>query len=167
MIHHAQSLIRKYQSKGLLVDTNLLLLFCIGEINPQYIPQCNRTRKYLSEDFDTLTQIMQCFTIVATTPNILTEVSNLANASNLSGDYAVKFRQIFWQLVPELSEEYQESKQLANHVEILKFGLTDAGIIASVKNRFLVLTDDFPLSQYLQSQGIDVLNFNHVRVLNW
>lgn len=98
-------------------------------------------------------------------PNILTEVSNLANS--LYGEYALKFHQVFAQLVPTLSKEYQESKQIVTQMELLKFGLTDAGIIRLVKERFLVVTDDFPLSQYLQVQGIDVLNFNHIRSLNW
>lgn len=165
MKQHIQIVIAKYHAQGILLDTNLLLVYCIGAINPQYIPRFKRTRAYLAEDFTLLSQLMKRFTTFVTTPNILTEVSNLANS--LPGEYHLKFQQIFSQLVPTFSEEYQESKQLVTQIELLKFGLTDAGIITLVKERFLVVTDDFPLSQYLQRQGIDVLNFNHIRSLAW
>ena len=31
-------------------------------------------------------------------------------------------------------------------------------------NTYLVLTEDWPLEQYLRSKAIDVLNFNHLRL---
>ena len=40
-------------------------------------------------------------------------------------------------------------------------------IIDLVKGQYLVLTDDFRLSNYLGKQGIDVLNFNHLRFASW
>lgn len=142
MKQHIQTIISKYHAQGILLDTNLLLAFCIGAVNPQYISRFKRTRAYIAEDFTLLSQLMKRFTMCVTTPNILTEVSNLANS--LPGEYHVKFQQIFSQLVPTFLEEYQESKQLVTHRELLKFGLTDAGIITLVKDRFLVVTDDFP-----------------------
>jgi hypothetical protein len=30
-----------------------------------------------------------------------------------------------------------------------------------------VLTDDFPLYQYLSGKGVDVLNFNSIRLFNY
>jgi len=30
-----------------------------------------------------------------------------------------------------------------------------------------VLTDDFRLSQFLERAGVDVLNFNHIRLAAW
>ena len=48
-----------------------------------------------------------------------------------------------------------------------RFGLTDCGIEELTRNNYLVLTDDLRLSVQLQATGIDALNFNHLRVLNW
>lgn len=160
-----QSLISKYHSKGLLIDANLLLLFCIGAVNPDYIRQCKRTQKYVQEDFHCLVEFMGLFTSYVTTPNILTEVSNLATI--LTGKYQDDFRIIFSQFIIANTEEYQESKELATMPSFFKFGLTDAGIIHVVQKNFLLITDDFPLSQFLSSQGVDVVNFNHLRILNW
>jgi len=61
-----------------------------------------------------------------------------------------------------LQEEYVPSAAaLANRWA--RFGLTDAAIATIAKNGYLVLTDDFPLSQGLQNEGIESLNFNHLR----
>ncbi len=44
-----------------------------------------------------------------------------------------------------------------------KFGLTDSAIIELVKEKYLVLTDDAILFQYLEKNRIDVINFTHLR----
>lgn len=59
------------------------------------------------------------------------------------------------------------SRDVAQMQEFVKFGLTDTGIIHLTKGKYLVLTDDFRLSQYLQSAGVDVVNFNHIRTTYW
>jgi len=35
------------------------------------------------------------------------------------------------------------------------------------KNHYLLLTDDLPLSHYAMGNGINVVNFNHLRIQNW
>jgi len=43
--------------------------------------------------------------------------------------------------------------------------LTDSSILLAARNGFLILTDDFPLSNFLASEGLDVINFNHLRLV--
>ena len=43
-----------------------------------------------------------------------------------------------------------------------EIGITDAGILMLASQNYLVLTDDLPLFNYLQSQSVDVINFNHL-----
>ncbi len=104
------------------------------------------------------------FSSVFTTPNILTEVSNLSGKlgeANLPG-----FRAAFKSKIDVIEEEYCSSRQATDSPAFAKFGLTDAGIASLVNdNDFLVLTDDLPLAYWLQSKGADVLNFNHIRFL--
>ncbi len=66
-----------------------------------------------------------------------------------------------------LEERYVASGQIADLPEFVRLGLTDTGILSLSRGAHLVLTDDFPLAQRLQSAGIDVINFNHVRLLGW
>jgi rRNA-processing protein FCF1 len=65
-----------------------------------------------------------------------------------------------------LKEEYVTSREPMTS-GWAKFGLTDAAVGVIAKNKYLVVTDDFRLSQKLQHDGIDTLNFNHLRQLKW
>ena len=44
------------------------------------LPTNDRLSKYSEDDYDLLIQVLRPFTRIITTPNILTEVSNLSNA---------------------------------------------------------------------------------------
>ncbi len=154
-------LINSYKKKGILVDSNLLLLMFIGYLNKDYITKFKRTQQYLPEDFDLLNALLITFNKIITTPNILTEVSNLANS--LSGDYKKFFGRIFSKSIESLNENYLESKLVINSKELLNFGLTDSVILKSVKGKYLLLTDDLPLYYYAIGNGVDAINFNHIR----
>lgn len=62
---------------------------------------------------------------------------------------------------------YMESKTIATSEKFVKFGLTDYGILNLARDKYLVLTDDFKLANYLQSVGIDTINFNNIRTWRW
>jgi hypothetical protein len=47
----ARALIEKHRSKGVLVDTNLLVLLLVGSINKRRIPEFKRTQSFTIEDF--------------------------------------------------------------------------------------------------------------------
>lgn len=70
------ALINRYTSKGILVDTNILLLYFVGGIRRSRISQFNRTKQFNTKDYDLLIALLSDFRTVATTPNILTEVSS-------------------------------------------------------------------------------------------
>jgi rRNA-processing protein FCF1 len=157
-------LLHKYQQAGVLVDTNILLLYFIGTFDKSLISRFKRTRQFTQEDYNTLLNILRRFNKIVTTPNILTEVSNLSGqlAEDLKINYFAKFAASIELL---LNEEYISSAQAMNNYH--RLGLTDAGIALIAQNRYLVLTDDFPLTQYLYKTGVDVVNFNNIRILNW
>ena len=156
-----KDLINSYKKKGILVDSNLLLLMFIGYLNKDHITKFKRTQQYLPEDFDLLNALLITFNKIITTPNILTEVSNLANS--LSGDYKKFFGRIFSKSIESLNENYLESKLVINSKELLNFGLTDSVILKSVKGKYLLLTDYLPLYYYAIGNGVDAINFNHIR----
>ena len=66
-----------------------------------------------------------------------------------------------------LEENYATSKSLATEKEFIKYGLTDTAIIKLINKNYLLLSEDFKLTQYASSLKADVLNFNHIRMLNW
>ena len=156
---------QRYRQAGIMVDTNILLLFFIGAFDQNLIPRFKRTRQFSVEDYATLISILGLFDRIATTPHILTEVSNLSGqlGEPARSEYFKKFSSD----ITLLEEENVASRDVAQMQEFVKFGLTDTGIIHLTKGKYLVLTDDFWLSQYLQSAGVDVVNFNHIRTTYW
>ncbi|HEX8072717.1 MAG TPA: PIN domain-containing protein [Pyrinomonadaceae bacterium] len=160
-----KELLTRYQSKGILVDTNLLLLYFIGIYDPQRIPRFKRTMIFAVEDFYTLLGFFKYFRKVVTTPNILTEVNSLAN--QLSENLKIAFYPKFADQLTVLEEHYITSMEVSSTPFFLKLGLTDAGILNLAQGQYLVLTDDFRLVGYLEKHGVDVINFNHIRTMNW
>ncbi|MBW4611797.1 MAG: hypothetical protein KME21_00645 [Desmonostoc vinosum HA7617-LM4] len=162
------SLIRRYRHKGIIIDTNILLLFLVGSVNKERISRFNRTQQFISEDYELLLQILNYFQKFITTPNILTEVNSLANQLGEPERFQcfVRFAE-FAQNVAILNEHYIESIVAVNTDKFIKFGLTDSGILTLARGKYLVLTDDLKLASYLQSINIDVINFNNIRLFNW
>jgi rRNA-processing protein FCF1 len=154
-------LIQKYRKSGVLVDTNLLILFFVGSFQRAQITQFKLTCTFTEDDYDLLCQFLGKFEKVITTPNVLTEVSNLAGqlGSHLKPD----FFSVFAQGIKVLEEFHQPSAEIAATPAFIKFGLTDAVIANLAEGKYLVITEDHRVTGYLQSRNIDVLNFNHLR----
>lgn len=165
MSNDINSLFALYHQKGILIDTNILLLYFVGTVNRERITRFNRTQQFVPEDYDLLLEILRYFSEIITTPNILTEVNSLAN--QLGESERSQCFTIFAQEITVLTESYAESKVIATNQRFVKFGLTDCGIINLAKDRYLVLTDDLKLATYLLSEGIDTINFNNIRVYGW
>lgn len=165
MIEDVKAVFARYQQAGILVDTNILLLYIVGLVNRQRVPLFKRTKQFTSEDFDLLAQILKSFQKVVTTPNILTEVNSLAN--QLGEPERSRCFQFFRQVIDHMEEIHQPSQQIVRAPEFQKFGLTDCGILEVTQGSYLVLTDDLKLAATLQRKEIDTVNFNHIRFLNW
>lgn len=163
MIEAIGKLIQRYHKKGILVDTKLLLLYFVGQYDPTLISRFKRTDEFTVDDFELLSLIIQQFNRLVTTANILTELSNF------SGQLKEPERTNYFRHLSErillLKEPQIQSKTIVRSEEFIKFGLTDAGVFLLAKKSYLVLTPDFPLAQYLQTAGVDVINFNNIRGL--
>jgi hypothetical protein len=99
------------------------------------------------------------FQKIVTTPNILTEVSNLI------GQLTDPEKSLCFNVLDtaKLTEVYVPSDVVTSSVQFTRFGITDCGIEQIAKGSYLVLTDDFKLSNYLSTLQIDIINFNHLR----
>lgn len=72
-------LFTRHRTQGLLIDTNILLLFVVGSVNPDLIPKLSCTSNYSIQDFQIVETAIDFFETKVTTPHILTEVSNLVD----------------------------------------------------------------------------------------
>ncbi len=162
MNEHISLLANKYRDRGLLLDTVLFVLLLYGSYDRKLIGVDKRLKQYAPEDLQTLVLFINFFKKLVTTPNILTEVSNLSGHLSKT-ELPIEFVR----RIAVVDEEYCPSIDACKSEIFKVVGLTDSAIAEIAEGKYLVLTDDFRLVGQLEKQKIDVLNFNHVRVLNW
>ena len=97
----AGALIQKHRSKGVLIDSNLLVLLLVGLVNKRRIPEFKRTQNFTIRDFETLANLIQWFGKLVTTPHVLSQVSDL---TDLSGTELSTVRRYFVALVENIDE---------------------------------------------------------------
>ena len=73
------AIIARYKSRGILVDSSLLIAYLVGNFDRRQLTNCRATKSTFTEsEFELLAAIIQQFDVLVTTPHVLTEVSNLA-----------------------------------------------------------------------------------------
>jgi hypothetical protein len=165
MMESIERLTLDYKKRGILTDTNLLLLYFVGKFDVGLIGG-KRTKQYCVEDFDILCRYLDLFDRHVTTPNVLTETSNLV--FSLVGTRSHHFfNNIFSKFVDVVEERYVPSRTLTDDVALPLLGLTDCGIMKGLQGEYLLLTDDLALSNNFNAIGGDSINFNHIRMLGW
>jgi hypothetical protein len=161
----AGALIRKHKANGVLVDANLLVLLFVGLVNTGRIRNFKRTSDFTVEDFQLLLSLIDWFGApLVTTPYVLSQVSDL---TDLPGEERASIRALFMAKIELIEEHYDPGRQLVKNPVFQRHGLADASIAAVCKRRILVLTADLQLQVALGSLGLEALDFNHVRALNW
>ena len=151
--------IEEYRNKGAIFDANLLLVYVVGKRREEYLARSKRTNSYSKQDFDLLEWLMETvFRRVYTTPNVLTEVSNL-------GPNDPDFFKTLKTVIQILDEKHTASKMAVEDNSFTQLGLTDSGLLALGKE-FLIVTADLPLYLTLRSRNIPAVNFTHIRPLS-
>jgi predicted nucleic acid-binding protein len=150
---------------GLLVDTNLLVLFAVGTVNRNRIETFKRTSQYTKPDYDLLLRVLEKFRPLYTVPHVLAEVSNL---TDLAGAERQQVRRVLKEAISLLTEAEMPSARAAEDVLYPRLGLVDAaiGAVARIHN-CTVLTDDQDLYLRLSHEKVNVLNFTHLRAYEW
>jgi rRNA-processing protein FCF1 len=147
---------------GLLVDTNLLVLYAVGTVNRNRIETFKRTRQYTMDDYDLLVQVLGNFDRLFTVAHVLAEVSNL---TDLPGAERLQARHVLKATISLLEESDMSSTRATEDRLYEDLGLVDAAIGAVARaNNLAVLTDDFVLYERLSRQNVRVFNFAHLRI---
>jgi len=150
---------------GLLIDTNLLVLFIVGSVNINRIENFKRTRKYSRADYRLLCRVLEGFEPIYTLTHIMAEVSNLTDLTGLERHQA---RHLQKELLTDLREPAMASSQAAESFHYERLGLVDAAIATLAReNACAVLTDDLDLYLALSRDGLDVHNFTHLKAQAW
>ena len=150
---------------GLLIDTNLLVLFVVGGVNRDRIESFKRTGQYSKTDYQLLLRVLDGFEPLYTLAHVMAEVSNL---TDLTGREGLQARQLLKETLTILREPEMPSVRAAQSGPYESLGLVDAAIAALAREyKCTVLTDDLDLYLALSREGIMALNFAHLRERNW
>lgn len=161
-----ESVIRKHSTRGLLVDTNLLLLYLVGVYDREYVGTFKRTQNYTAEDFDIVSRLIRRFQRVVTTPHILSELSNLS--LGIKGRRGAEYFTALVYALRSALEIHIEKDVLLDNVLLPRLGFTDLSILeASKQHNYLVLTDDFRATGFLRGARCEVINLNQIREMVW
>jgi hypothetical protein len=155
----ARGLLAKHAGRGVLVDTNLLLLLFVGSVKRTRIETFKRTSAFTVADYDLLVRFVSHCGRLVTTPHVLTQVSDLAD---LSGKELDAVRVVFRTAVELADECYDVARTVVADPIFMRLGLTDAAITRVCSRGILVLTADVALHLELQRRGLDAINFNHL-----
>jgi hypothetical protein len=154
-------LLRRFIGKPAILDTNILLFYWCSDFDLELIGTFKRINSFVAQDVALLKRTLSLFSALRTTPHVLTEVSNLANA--LPKWQKEAWSEFFAKHIEVLSEEWIPATEIS-HEPAFSLGLTDAGLYKLASDN-VIMTIDFPLSNYLESKQLNVVNFTHLRGL--
>ncbi len=155
-------LVERYKSKGLLVDSNLLLLHVIGSHDIALVGngRFNKLSQYTVVDFRILQRLLAQFAKAFTTAHVLTEVSNLIN--DFPESTKISCLGGFIALFETFNELSCASVEVTQRPEFCYLGLTDTAL-AHLSKDYLIVTSDARFVGIMNQHGLEALNFNHLR----
>jgi predicted nucleic acid-binding protein len=156
----------RFASNGLLIDTNLFLLYAVGLHDRSAIARFKRTNQYDGDDFDRVSNVVGRCSRLVTTPHILAEISNLTIDRAAGKDRP--FLGVLLDAIRATRELHVEKDIIIEAATLPFLGFTDTSIVELAKrDGYLVLTDDLPLAAYLSGVNCAVINLNNLRSPDW
>lgn len=153
------------KKKGLIVDTNILLLYIVGKFNTEYIKKFRRTEIYNANVFSVISWLISFFDKrIYISPQIISELSNLSpeasKKNNKDIEMVVEYFKVFKEILTKVFfEKYIHKDEILSFPYLYKYGVTDLSIYKLAKdNNYLVVTDDFKLSNYLKKNNVTSIN---------
>jgi hypothetical protein len=147
--------------RSVVLDTNLLVLLVVGNLEPALIPRHKRTRKFSVDDHRSLRLFLARFPKVIITPNVATETVNLLQQTD--EPTARRLLGLFSVMVPNIEEQYLPTETAVLAREFPRLGLTDVVALVEVPADSVLLTDDLDLYLAAQKRGRTAYNFGHLQ----
>jgi hypothetical protein len=164
-VDYFEILISRHAARGVVLDTNVFLLYVVGALDPQLLPQIKRTASFEIDDWKLLKNLLLLSAKTIVTPGIITEACNLLDSANAKHHF--RLFSTLQHLTTILLEDYVRSQTLSQHKLFSRFGLADCSIAHLGSKGHLIITDDLRLKIALEQMSIPVLNFNNLRAADW
>ena len=158
------SYIHAHAEDGILLDTNVLLLFLVKQIKPDLIGG-KRLEAYGQQDAELLVAYVKNFSKILTTPHVLAETSNFIRQivkGKMQSAFLTLLHPLFCLDEGALRECTVQGQDIETRF-FVRLGLTDSGLVACSKRGHLILTSDLDLHIAAASSGAHSINFTHMR----
>ncbi len=155
----------QHASRGLLIDTNLFLLYIVGIFDRKFISRFKGTNMYSEADFELVQKLARQFHRIVTTPYVIAELSNL---SRVREPLRRKYFACLVEVLREAREVHIEKEALFRYDVLPFIGFTDASLLETARRgRYCVLTDDEPSIGPLLEYGCEVATLKSLRGTEW
>jgi hypothetical protein len=163
MISRIDDLVRRHRHSGILVDTNLLVMYVVGSLYPTLIKDFRGKKAYDEADFAVLATFLGRFDKIIVAAAVLAETTNLLDRLQGRRRDAV-FQYLAARLPSELFEErWIGMGQVVTTHGFVRFGFADATVEELGVAGAPVLTDDFDLYHHLLTRQVEAFNFTQIR----
>ena len=132
-------------AESYVIDSNLLILYVVGQVDRGLIQRHRRVRHFRIEDFERLREMIGQVGTVYVTPNTLTETSNLLNIGR--GPLRERLFGRLRDLIGQSVEVVVSSEDAAQRDEFTRLGLTDSVLLEAISPQRPLLTVDVELFQ--------------------
>lgn len=154
----------KYQPEGVIVDTEVLILFFLGKYNPDLVEQNKITNKFQLQDIDLVDKIIGQFKKIIITPHIIAEVSNHSKYA-FKSPHTAPFFETMVKLLESTTEKGVEINELCKtDIQLIsEYGFTDMAMHhLSHDTGIPILSSDGRFCRPFSSQ-IPIINFNYIK----
>ncbi|MCK5833180.1 hypothetical protein KAH81_05855 [bacterium] len=160
-----ENIVAKCTRKGILLNTELLLLLCVGIYKRQLVESSKITNKYSVNDFNIVANIAAKFSPLYVSPQVLAEFSNYSD--RLGSKVMREFYSSIEKILKGQFEVHIPKDVMIDENYLPVLGFTDVSMMKICEEKGCVLfTADLQLES-IYSKRIDVVNFNHIRSAEW
>lgn len=142
------------------MDTNLLLIWTVGNANPEWLKTHGRVPVSGEELFIILDEILPRLSKLITTSHVLAETSNLLKFK-VHGESLKALKLTLKQITVGLEELKPDAVEVMSNPLYERLGLTDTALNAMAKDGTVLLTNDLDLYVACSEKYNNVLNLNH------
>ena len=143
--------------RDVIIDTNIFILFLVGQINENRIKNYMRNSLYTKEDYYFLLSVLADYDRIITSPNILTEVDNILN--RIGGEDKYKYLVLVKTMYKQTIEKYIKTEMITQNWYFDSLGITDSSILMMAKNCELLISGDSSLCDHAKSLNIKTFDF--------
>jgi len=139
-----------------ILDSEALVLFVVGLIDPRRIGTHKKTTLYTVDDFEYLRAILQNASQIVVTPNIITEVDNHLNKEAETSKYSY-VREIR-KFLGASFEVHEESKEVAADWLMELVGISDTAILRMATKDDYIISGDSTLCDIARSRSLNIID---------